>query len=336
MFRIVAVFFSVFIAVVSSPAQTTAVHAQSPAGATANAAAENAPEAVVPLSDAVITVPGICDHQAAAGPCATVITREQFENLLNGLTASGQPLRADQRKALAEAYVNFVAYAAAARKEGIEGSPQFREFMMYQQLRILAGMYKHVLEEKYKTPAPEDIKAYYDRHRADFEEVNVRRLMVPKNNPGAKDQEGYKRKAVQLAQDMQVRAAKGEDLEDLQKEAYQSLGLSISPPAAEIGRRRRASFLPEEAEEIFSLRPGDASKLETEISSYVVYRVESKKTLPVDQVKNEIAQLLFKERMNGAIKAITEDLHPQLNPKYFGDSKQPSQTVTPSQALSAH
>jgi hypothetical protein len=317
MFRTIFAFSLVIAGVSWSPAQ--APTSQSSVVQPSSRLAEKEPGEAVPLTEPVITVQGICDPKPATGPCNTVITRRQFENLLEGLSQSGQPLRKEQRKALAEAYANFVAYAAAARKDGIEDNPQFKEFMIYQQLRVLAGIYKHVLEEKYKSPTPEDIKDYYEQHRKDFEEVNLRRLMIPKNNPGAKDKHEYARKASELAQDMQARAAQGEDLEDLQKESYQSLGLKVSAPSTQIGKRRRATLLPEEAEEIFSLRPGDASKLENESSSYVVYKVESRRTVPLDQVKGEISQLLFRNRLDGALKAITGSVHPELNPKYFVD-----------------
>lgn len=288
----------------------------------------------LPLAEAVITVPGVCDSKIAdSTSCVTVITREQFENLLNGLSQAGQPLRPDQTKALAQAYADVLAYAAAARKAGIEDSPQFKEFMNYQHLRVLAGLYRHTLEEKYKSPAPEDISSYYHDHIADFEEVGLRRLMIPKNNPGAKDREEYKIKALQLAHDLRERAAKGEDLDDLEKEAYKTLGLTIAPPGTEIGKRRRSSLVPEEVEEIFSLKPGDASKLETELTSYVVYKVDSKRTLPVDQVKDEIMKLLFKERLNSAFKSITAGVHPELNPKYFVEVS-PSPAETQVQSIS--
>ncbi|HLY97736.1 MAG TPA: peptidyl-prolyl cis-trans isomerase [Candidatus Angelobacter sp.] len=300
--------------------------ARQPVAATSETQAAKAATTGVAVSpsEAVITVPGVCDSRSRnSDPCVTVITREQFENLLSGLSEAGQPLRRDQTKALAEAYSGFLAYAAAARKSGIEDSPQFREFVKYQNLRVLAGLYKHILEEKYKSPAQEDIADYYRQHTKDFEEVSLRRLMIPKNNPGAKDKEEYKKQALQLAHDMHERAAKGEDFDDLEKEAYKTLGLTIAPPGSQIGKRRRATLVPEEAEEVFSLKPGEASQLETENSSYVIYKVDSKRTIPLDQVKDEIARLLSKERMDNALKAVKENMHPELNPKYFSEPTQP-------------
>jgi hypothetical protein len=273
----------------------------------------------VPLTEAVITMPGLCEPGQAAesAACVTVITQEQFENLQAGLSEAGQALRKDQAKAFAQAYAEFLAYSAAARKAGMEDDPRLREFIRYQQLRIMAGLYKRSLEEKYKSPSAEDIAAYYQQHARDFEEIGLQRLLIPKNNPGAKDQEEYKKKALEIAQAMQERAAKGEDLEDLQKEIYQTLGITISPPATQIGKRRRASLVPEEADEIFSLRPGDAGKVEIENSSYVIYKVESKRTLPLEQVKEEVSKLVSKEKLDNAMKAVTADAHPELNPKYF-------------------
>ena len=333
MFRALLTFLLAIAGTVWSQAQTTMTPAapQKPSVATSETqGTKGAAGMAISPADAVITVPGLCDAKSTdSGSCATVITREQFDNLLNGLSEAGQPMRKDQEKALAAAYSSFLAYAAEARKAGIIDSPQFREFIKYQNLRVIAGLYKHVLEEKYKSPTAEDIENYYHQHTQDFEEVSLRRLMIPKNNPGAKDKEEYAKKALQLANDMHERAAKGEDFDDLEKESYKTLGLTIAPPGTEIGKRRRATLVPEEAEEVFALKPGEISKLEVENTSYVIYKPDSKRTLPLDQVKDEIARLLSRERMDNALKAITGSVHPEFNPKYFPEPAQPPSTNAP-------
>lgn len=316
MLRTLATWFFLFVGMVWPQAQAIAAHTsdqQSSAGSDARVE-----PGAVPLTEAVITTPGVCDSKSVGSdPCATIVTREQFENLLNGLRKAGQPLRKDQEKALAEAYADFLALAAAARKAGMEDDPQFREFIRYQNLRVLAAIYQHTLEEKYRSPSAQDIADYYGQHNRDFEEVSLRRILIPRHNLGANNKEEYEKRALQLAHDIHERVVKGEDPDDLQKEAYKTLELTIVPPETQIGKRRKATLVPEEAEEIFNLKPGEASKVETENSSYVVYRVDSKRTLPVDQVKDEIAKLLFKQRFNSAIKSITGSVRSELNPRYF-------------------
>jgi hypothetical protein len=272
-------------------------------------------------TDAVITVPGVCDSGVTANTCVTIVTREQFENLLSGLRQAGQALRPDQSQALAEAYSDLLAYAAAA-KTGLANSPQLQEFIHYQQLRVLAGLYRHTLEEKYKSPTPEDVAQYYREHTRDFEEVELRRLLLPRN-PSRLTDTGERTQVLKLARELHERAAQGESLDDLEKEAYKTLGLTLTPPATEIGRRRRENLLPEEADEIFSLEPGAPSKLETESSGYVIYEAESRTVLPLERVKDEITRLLYKERLDAAVKATTGGMHPQLNRKYFPQAGPP-------------
>jgi parvulin-like peptidyl-prolyl isomerase len=135
----------------------------------------------------------------------------------------------------------------------------------------------------------------------------------------AKDKDAWERKALQLAKDLQLRAAKGEDIDDLQKEAYKTLELTVVPPASLIGKRRRSELTPEEADELFSLKVGDVSKLETESTTYVVYKVDSRRVAPLDDVTKEISRLLFRQREDAAIKAVTGSVHPEFNSKYFPD-----------------
>jgi PPIC-type PPIASE domain len=299
-------------------AQASPSHASSVQTAVPGAAS---PSDSVPMNAPVITVPGVCEsaHGVSAGPCTTVLTREQFENLMEGLRQAGSPFPKEKATSLAQAYSDFLGYAAAAKKAGIEDSPQFKEFIEYQRLRIVAGLYKHTLDEKFKTPSQDDIDAYYREHPADFEEVGLHRLMVPKKNPVAKDKDAWEQKALQLAKDLQLRAAKGEDIDDLQKEAYKTLELTVIPPASLIGKRRRSELTAEEADELFSLKVGDVSKLETESTTYVVYKVDSRRVVPLDDVTKEISRLLFRQREEAAIKAVTGSVHPEFNSKYFTD-----------------
>ena len=142
--------------------------------------------------------------------------------------------------------------------------------------------------------------------------------MLPKNNFAADDRQKFEQDAQRIAADLRERAAHGEDLERLQKEAYEALGFSGLPPATDVGNRRRANLPAEVSEEIFSLRPGEVSKVENETYSFVIYKVEAKRTLPQEQVREEITREVAKEKLERALKSITGNIRTELNEKYFG------------------
>src|SRR3989442_11343412 len=126
---------------------------------------------------------------------------------------------------------------------------------------------------------------YYNKSQPKFDEAKLRRVFIPRNNPGASNKEEFEKKAQQIAGDLRERLAKGEDPDVLEKEAYTSLALEAKPMPTDFGSRRKGSLPPEQDEEIFSLPPGSATKVESVPPGFVIYKVESRQTLPLDKVK---------------------------------------------------
>lgn len=278
--------------------------------------------AAVGPSQPVITVHGVCPVSAPIAPateaeCEKVITREEFERLLNALNQGGQPASQRARQNLAQSYADYLAFASAARKTGIEETAQFREVMEFIRLRTISDLYRLSLQEKYRTPSAEDIEGYYKQHLPDYERVKLLRILVPREAPGTTDSSQFDKKALAAANSARERAVKGEDLAQIQKDVYSTLGLD-SPPPVDLGNYARTNFLENERRDVFALKAGEVSPLETEPRNYVIYKITSKEILPLDQVKAEIARELSQQRFKDAIKAVTDSAHAEFNEQYFG------------------
>jgi len=287
--------------------------------------------ASVPATAAIITVKGVCPAgpakttpAAASGePCTTTVTKGQFEKLLNALNSSNQGIAPAMRRNLAQAYVELLAYAQAAEKAGIDKDAKFIEVMRLVRMRTLADLYRRELEEKYRNPPESDIQAYYTQNLSRYEEIKLSRIFIPAKNPSAQNKDDWEKKAAQLATDIHDRAAKGEDLEKLQKEAYTTLGLTISPPSTVVGARRRGMLAQPEEQELFALKAGDVSKVEQEPAGYIIYKVESRQTLPQEQVKDEISRELFRQKLDAQLKSVTGSVQSEFNDQYFGPPATP-------------
>jgi parvulin-like peptidyl-prolyl isomerase len=285
-------------------------------------AAQPASASSVNAGQSVITVHETCaaseqKKNLAGGSCDRVMTREKFESLLNALNPGGQVIPAKSRQALAQAYAEFVALEAAAKRDGAEDSPQFREILEWVRLRTTAELYRRSLQEKFRNPAPEEIDAHYRQHLADFERVKLARILVPREDISAPDRSAFDKKARAAANSAHDRAARGEDPDAIQKDVYASLGLQ-APPPTNLGRYARSNFTAEEGNEVFALKPGETSHLQIEPKNYVIYKVISKETLPEEEVKTDIARQMAQAKFNEALKAITESAPAEFNTQYFG------------------
>jgi hypothetical protein len=277
---------------------------------------------VVSGSEAVITIHGLCNDRSIhpdtpAGTCETVITRDAFERLLNSMNVLEKTVAPETRRNLAEIYAEYRAFEGPATNAGLEATPRFQEIMRWWRLRTLAGLYRGSLQEQFKNVSLEEIHAYYLAHLASYQRLTIARIMVPHpagstDEAKRKDQEAHD--ALQTARE---RIARGEDPDVVQKDAYSALGLS-APPTTKLGTNPRTNFPTEETDELFSLKPGEVSKVENEGSSYVIYKILSNETLPEEKVKEEVSRTIAQTKYDDAIRAIEGSAKPELNEAYFG------------------
>ena len=277
----------------------------------------------VAATQPVITVRGLCPQQgqasaSGANPCSKAMTREQFEALVKALNPEGQNLPPNGRQNLAKTYAEYVAIEAAARNSGMEDTLQFRELMEWLRLKAITDLYRRSIQEKYRTPSPEEITAYYKQHFPDYETVKLVRILIPRADSSGQvnNQEDFDKKAHEAANAARQRMMKGEAPEQIQNDAYSTLGLT-HPPLTDLGSRRRTELIKEEAAELFSLKPGEVSQVETEPNSYVIYKVAGKDVVPQDQVKSDIAREIYQKKFKDAMQAVLDAAPVEFNEQYF-------------------
>ncbi len=298
------------------------------------------PAAQIAPTTAVVTIHGLCPASAAATPgsgakaakpstCATVLTRAQFEQMLNAINVNGQTFPPNALRNIAESYAQFLALANAAQKAGIDKDPKVQELLRVSRLRALAEAYRHSLEEKYRNPSAEEITDYYNKNLARFEQVKVSRVFFPKFNPKT-PQDGrqeFEKKAQQVATDVRERAVKGEDLDKLQTEAYTTLDLANPPASTNMGLKKRGTLPPAVEQEVFALQPSEVTKLQSDPGGFAFYKVLSRETVPLDQARPEISRAVYQQHLEAAMKAVIEATHTDLNDQYFGPRPAPAPTT---------
>ena len=157
---------------------------------------------------------------------------------------------------------------------------------------------------------------------------------MPRNDPSGKattpeQKTAFSAKASQVADEMLGRASKGEGLEKLQKEAYEKLGITSTPPSTTIGTMRKGSLPAADDKQMFALEPGGVFKSEA-AGAFTIYKVDSKQTLTEENVKDEIARLIFRQKMEKKIKELNASVKSDFDDKYFGPSPSPAaQPVSP-------
>jgi hypothetical protein len=262
-----------------------------------------------------------------------VVTRKQFDALVDALGALGPPLLPAQRRSVAEGYATTLRNYEAAKKAGVEKDPRYPEVMRIAQMRAMGDMYNALMQQNARTVSSQEIQDYYNQNLAKFEELTVRRVTLPRYNTANLKDEEFAAKARKLAGEMHDRAAKGEDLDTIQKDAFSTLGVK-DPPTTHMGVVRRGIYAPEQEKQIFNLKLGEVTGIFEQPSAFIVFKLEGRETPSLEKSKDEIVRILQQQHMEKQEQASKNAVQIDYNEQYVGPG-QPSARMPDGQPNSA-
>jgi hypothetical protein len=278
------------------------------------------------------TSPAITNKVPSNNDCAMTVTKQQFDNLVKAFNTNNQNVTPAQRRNLGQSYVELLIFSEAAKAAGVENTPAFIEVMRVLRMKTLGDLYRNQLAEQYRNPSQQDIEDYYKANQEKFEGAKLSRIFIPTNDPDpqatAEKKAEYQKKVPQVADDIQARAAKGEDMSKLQKDAYTALAIAATPPTTDLGLSRHGTFPPKIEQEIFSHKAGEVFRSD-DGTGHMIYRVDSRQTSPLETVKAEIIQQIFRQKMEAKTKELNSPVHAEYDEKYFGPPAAPMQLKPP-------
>ena len=115
----------------------------------------------------------------------------------------------------------------------------------------------------------------------------------------------------------------GGDPEKIEKSIYEQLKNSTQPPPTKFGKRRRGTLPVAEDQKLFGMKEDEISDVITEPGGYVVYRVDSKRQIQFEDAKDEIKQRVTRQRITDEREQMTSANKPVFNDTYFGPEVTP-------------
>jgi hypothetical protein len=290
-------FFSLVGLMLAGLACRQAAHATTPVTA-AEASHAETPQAELGPSDPVITLDGFCaDSTQKGGTCRTVITRAQFDRLIDALQP-GMPL--PLRLKVANAYARNLRMSAAAQERGLDKTPAFAEELRFARLQLLSQDLDSALRADANRITDADLEQYYEKNRSSYEQATVARIFVPHAKQGGAAPDAM----TQLAEDLRTRARNGEDPDTLQLDADAQAGITRPTADTKIEKLRRSS-LPPSHETVLDLMPGEVSEVFSDpAGAHFIYKMIAKQILTLDEVKQEIRGVIAGQRYRDSVKGL--------------------------------
>ena len=304
---------------------------QTPAAVAAVAmAGENQASAAKVAADApVVTISGMCDspksQKTTDSNCQTVITRAAFERLVE-LIDPAMPVSA--RRQFASAYAQALVMAHQASVMGLDRGQGFDEKIRLGRIRILAQELGEALQEKVSPVSDKDIADYYQQNLAAYEEADLKRIFIPRvqqlASPAGTQSKTDEQNRVQQSENiMKAEAEKvhsaavaGADFDQLQNEAFQLAGIMSGSSDTGLGMLRRDS-LPTNQVFVMDLKANEVSPIIVDKGGYVIYKVVEKRTVGLDEAREEIRGRLRAQRLRDEMKAIEASATASFEDRYF-------------------
>jgi hypothetical protein len=259
----------------------------------------------------VVTLEGACDStkKSQPQPCKTVVTHGDLNQLIDALSPGASQMA---RRRFAIRYAQLLAASGEAERKHIDADPavaaEVRVQMEIARVQVLADALYHRMEQDSANVPISEIQKYYLDHKTNFDQGEVRVVSVPS--------------AYSNRDELMARAAKGEDFDHLQQEAFKRAGIQSPLPSTRIGLVRRTALPPDEAK-VFDLPIGEVSEMQDPNGDYKIFKLESRHSVPIEIAQPEINTILQKERMQQQLRSAAGDVTAQFNLEYLGLSQAP-------------
>jgi peptidyl-prolyl cis-trans isomerase C len=252
------------------------------------------------------------------------ITAAQFDQIIDALPEQYRSTaRGSGRKQLADNIVRIEVLAQEGKRRKLNESLIYRTQSLFQDANILANM---TYEELGKTAKLDeaDVRKYYEAHKAEFEQVHARHILIRMQGsavpikPGQKDL--TEAEALAKAQDLRKRIQAGEEFAGLAKQESDDAGSGAN--GGDLGFFRRGQMVPAFEQAAFALQPGELSEPVKSQFGYHLIKVEAKESKSFDEVRPELERRMRPEQAQKTAEELQKKTQVVLDPDFFGLAKQ--------------
>lgn len=288
-----------------------------------------APVSSVAPDTPVITIEGVCDHPSGEKPpanCKKVITRAQFESMVQTV----QPgLSANARREFARKYVSALVTEEKVREMGLDQGARFELRSKIARTQALAQELSVVVYDNGSKVSDKEIEEYYRQNPDRYVEADLTRMLVPgiqqlpapteTLSEAAQAKRNQDSEAIMKAEaeKLRVRAVSGEPLDKLQSEAFELAMVKDPAPSSSLGKVR-GEDLPSNLLVVMELKTGEVSDLILDKAGYVIYKMGAKRTLPLEEVRDNVRKSLADQHRKAEMDAILNAAKTSLDEVYFG------------------
>jgi peptidyl-prolyl cis-trans isomerase C len=251
------------------------------------------------------------------------ITAAQFDQIIDALPEQYRAVaRGSGRKQLADNIVRIAVLAQEGKRRKLDESSLYRTQSMFEDANILANMTYEEIGKSAKLDEA-DVRKYYEVHKAEFEQVRARHILIRMQGSAAAVRPGQKdltdAEALAKAQDLRKRIQAGEDFAQLARQESDDTGSGAN--GGDLGFFRRGQMVPAFEQVAFALQPGELSEPVKSQFGYHVIKVEARESKSFEDVRPELERRMRPEQAQKTAAELQSKTQVVLDPDFFGLAK---------------
>jgi peptidyl-prolyl cis-trans isomerase C len=248
------------------------------------------------------------------------ITKAQFDLILATIPAQGQAQAQTPkgRRELADKLAEILMLAQEARAEKLDQTPKVQTQLMLSTDQLLATVMYRDFGENGK---PDDamLHAYYEAHKAEWEEVKARHILIRVHGSEVALADGKKdmtdAEALAKITELRAKIVAGADFAEVAKENSDDKGSGAN--GGDLAAFTRGQMVQEFDKEAFLLPVGQMSQPVKTKFGYHLIKVESHSTKPFDEVKPAIIKKMPEEMAKKSLVELKTKRPAVFNDAYF-------------------
>ena len=248
------------------------------------------------------------------------ITRSMFEEIISTLPAQQQAQlqTPEARRSLAEQIAELKVMAQEARTRKLDQSAAFKAKIALQSDQILANaVYQDLVAA---TPDDAAMRAYYAEHKAEWDEVKARHILIRMQGSRVPVREGHKDltddEALAKAREVRAKIVGGAKFEDVAKIESDDTGSGDN--GGDLGTFGQGQMIPEFDEVVFKAPLGQITEPVKTAFGYHLILVEERRSKPFDDARAEIEKKIRPDIGQKAIEALKKKTAVVYDETFFG------------------
>jgi peptidyl-prolyl cis-trans isomerase C len=270
-----------------------------------------------PKSAPATSLPSVAPDKVVISVGDVKITAAQFDQLSEMLPEQNRLAvkSASGRKQFAQEIVRVLVLADEGKRRKLDETSAYKIQAQFQAENLLAGKAFGILTKVDDA----DLHKYYEDHKADFEEVHARHILVRAKgspvplDPGQKDLSDEE--ALAKANDLRKKIMAGADFALL---ASTESDDTSKKAGGDLNFFHRGQLVPPFEQAAFGLKVGEVSEPVKTPFGYHLIKVEAKKEETFEEAKPEIEKKLQPQKSQGVVEGLVQKATVTLDPEFFG------------------